>query len=120
MAQRKLANTLKGLAWLFLAAAVLPTFSTVDGPAGEVTNLTVGLPWSPWLVYRESWSPPTSMQATAPTFGYETSIHPVCWSAAVFVLGLLLLAASRLVRASIETKIHSSVAPLGRSRTVGA
>ncbi|HET6883598.1 MAG TPA: hypothetical protein VFI31_25825 [Pirellulales bacterium] len=119
MSRRKVANVLKGVAWLLLAAAVLPTFSTVEGPSGEVTNLTVGLPWSPWLVYRESWSAPTSLEAPAPTFGYETHVEPKCWSAGVFVLGTVLVIASRLVKASGEG--ICTVGPsFRRSRAAGA
>lgn len=98
MAQRKLANLIKGLAWLLLAAALLPTFSSGHTPAGEVTVLTLGLPWSPWLVYRESWSGAKSAEAGAAGFGYRASVQPRCWSVACLGAGLALSALSRPLR----------------------
>lgn len=102
MARRKAANLIKGLAWLFMAAAVLPTFATSNAPTGEVTVLTLGLPWSPWLVYRESWTASTSVESGAPVFGYQAAMQPRCWSAACLGAGLALAALSRWLRAEVR------------------
>jgi hypothetical protein len=100
MLRRKAANLVKGCAWLFLAAAVMPTFSTRGETAGDVTELAVGLPWSPWLTYRESWSPADSVRAAAPVFRYETRIEPRSGSTAMACIGFVLLAASSLLRSA--------------------
>lgn len=120
MARRKAANLLKGAAWLLLAAAVLPTFSTSDGPAEEATELTVGLPWSPWLVYRESWSSPSPLQAAAPVFSYATTIEPRCWSTALLLAGAALVVISRILKASGTTAPHATSIPLTRSSALGS
>jgi hypothetical protein len=117
MARRKAANLLKGAAWLLLAAAVLPTFSTSEGPAEEVTELTVGLPWSPWLVYRESWSSPSPSQA--PVFSYATAIEPRCWSTALLLAGAALIVISRIMKASGKTAPSPMSVPRTRSRALG-
>ena len=119
MARRKAANLLKVAAWLLLAAAVLPTFSTSEGPSEEVTELTVGLPWSPWLVYRESWSSPSPPEGQAPVFSYATAIEPRCWSTALLLSGAALVGISRIMKASGKTARHTSV-PLTRSSALGS
>jgi hypothetical protein len=96
MSRQRTANLVKGFAWLSLAAAAMPTFATLDGPAGAATRLTVGLPWSPWLVYHESWVKPET--ADAPALSYETTIEPHSDSMAALVVGIALLLISRLLR----------------------
>ena len=97
MSRQRTANLVKGFAWLSLAAAAMPMFATLDGPSGAATRLTVGLPWSPWLVYRESWLKPETAQA--PTLSFETSVEPRSDSMAALVVGVTLLLASRLLKA---------------------
>ena len=121
MPRQKAANLVKGCAWLFLAAAALPTFSTGGEGSGEVTELAVGLPWSPWLIYRESWLPSESTQAAAPTFGYETHIEPRSWSAATMLVGFMLLVASRVLKASgRKHEQRPSPAAFGPTSALGA
>lgn len=117
MVRRKAANLLKGVAWLLLAAAVLPTFATSETPAGEVTELTVGLPWSPWLVYRESWSRPSSLE-TAPTLRYATSLEPRCWSTALFMTGTALVIVSRII--NLPSKTRPAAVPIARPGALSA
>jgi hypothetical protein len=116
MPRRKAANLVKGCAWLFLAAAVLPTFSTSGEAAGEVTVLTVGLPWSPWLIYRESWLP-TSAQAEGPTFGHATAFNPRSGSTIAFLIGMAMLATSRVMKITGQKKGPSRTMPAGYGST---
>ncbi|HVX10058.1 MAG TPA: hypothetical protein VHC22_02545 [Pirellulales bacterium] len=116
MPRRKAANMVKGCAWLFLAAAVLPTFSTSGEATGEVTELTVGLPWSPWLNYRESWLP-ASVQTEGPAFGHATTFNPRSGSTIAFLIGMALLATSRLMKISGEKKGASRPLPAGYGST---
>ncbi|HEV3344996.1 MAG TPA: hypothetical protein VG125_31760 [Pirellulales bacterium] len=96
MSRQRTANLVKGFAWLSLAAAAMPSFATLDGPAGATTKLTVGLPWSPWLVYRESWVNPET--AAAPALSCETTVEPRSESIVALVAGIALLLISRLLR----------------------
>ncbi|HQU46193.1 MAG TPA: hypothetical protein PK867_25490 [Pirellulales bacterium] len=93
MRRRRTDGLIKGFAWIFLAAGVLPSFSTSEQGFQNVTTLSIGVPWSPWLVYRESWSRPTI--AAAPVLEYQTVVEPRCWSSAAVVVGIALLFASR-------------------------
>lgn len=97
MSRQRTANLVKGFAWLSLAAAAMPTFGTLEGPSGAATRLTVGLPWSPWLVYRESWVKPETAQA--PALSCETEVQPGSDSMVALVVGVTLLLVSRLLRA---------------------
>lgn len=120
MAQRKLANLIKGLAWLLMAAALLPTFSSGHTPAGEVTVLTLGLPWSPWLVYRESWSGAKPGEAGIAGFGYQASVQPRCWSVACLGAGLALAALSRPLRPTPRLAMSPLRVTSGRPTIYGA
>lgn len=120
MGRRKAANLIKGLAWLLMAAAVLPTFSTSNVPTGEVTVLTIGLPWSPWLVYRESWTASTSVEAGAAVFDYQAAVQPRCWSAACLLAGTALLAISRWLRAGQKPESRLEAVTLGKPTVLGA
>ncbi|HVA49424.1 MAG TPA: hypothetical protein VNH11_23865 [Pirellulales bacterium] len=93
MRQRRTDGLIKGFAWIFLAAGVLPSFSTSEQVFQDVTTLSIGVPWSPWLVYRESWSRPAI--AAAPVVQYQTVVEPKSWSSAAVVVGIALLFASR-------------------------
>jgi hypothetical protein len=98
MSRQRTANLVKGFAWLSLAAAAMPTFATLDGPSGAATRLTVGLPWSPWLVYRESWMKPETATAVTPALSCETAVEPRSDSMVALVAGFALLFISRLLR----------------------
>ena len=106
MTRRKSGNLVKGFAWLSLAAAALPSFSTTEGPSAEATTLSVGLPWSPWLVYRESWTRPESTMAALPTLYYETALEPRSGSIVAMFTGVGLLLVSRVLKGR-----HASAAP---------
>lgn len=120
MAKRKAANLIKGLAWLLMAAAVLPTFSTSNAPTGEVTMLTLGLPWSPWLVYRESWTTSTAVEAGAAVFGYQAAVQPRCWSVACLCAGFAMAAISRCLRADQRAKSPPATVTLRKPTVFGA
>ncbi|HWB07778.1 MAG TPA: hypothetical protein VG826_00940 [Pirellulales bacterium] len=109
MSRQRTANLVKGFAWLSLAAAAMPTFAVLDEPSGT-TLLTVGLPWSPWLVYRESWVKPEA--AESPALSCETTFEPRSDSMVALLAGLALLFAARLIR------LHGS--PTRGSRTQGS
>ena len=106
---------MKGFAWLFLAAGVLPTFTTEELPVQEVTTLSIGVPWSPWLVYRESWT--RQAIAAAPVIDHQTTIEPRSWSSAAAVIGAALLLVSRIV-VPRETRTVAASAALDRRTTV--
>lgn len=95
MGRRRTGGLMKGFAWLFLAAGVLPSFSTEEQPLEEVTTLSIGVPWSPWLVYRETWSRQTI--AAAPVLANQITVEPRCWSSAAALIGAALLFGSRIV-----------------------
>lgn len=95
MERRRTGGLMKGFAWLFLAAGVLPTFFTEEQPLAEVTTLSIGVPWSPWLVYRESWS--RQAIAAAPALDHQTVIEPRSWSSAAALIGTVILLASRFI-----------------------
>jgi hypothetical protein len=98
MTRQRLGNLLKGFAWLSLAAAALPALSTADEPSGPSTRLTVGLPWSPWLVYRESWVQPQSVSGTTPALSCETTIEPRSDSTFALLAGGTLLLLSWMLK----------------------
>ena len=112
MLRQRTANLIKGFAWLSLAAAAMPTFATLEGPSGAATRLTVGLPWSPWLVYRESWVKPETAQA--PALNCETALEPRSDSMAALVVGVTLLLVSRLLKA-YGSRMPGSALPLRTS-----
>jgi hypothetical protein len=96
MSRQRTANLVKGFAWLSLAAAAMPTFATLDGSSGPSTRLTVGLPWSPWLVYHESWVKPEAAESAE--LRCETTLQPRSDSMLALAAGLALLFAARLLR----------------------
>ena len=96
MSRQRTANLVKGFAWLSLAAAAMPTFATLEAPEGAATTVTVGLPWSPWLVYRESWVQPET--ATVVALSCETTVEPRSNSMVALLAGVTLLLISRLLR----------------------
>lgn len=102
---------------MFLAAAALPSFSTIEEPSGEATRLSVGLPWSPWLVYRERWSRPEAA-AAIPTLDYETAIEPQSGSTATMLSGVALLFISRFLKASDKAQLRPAKAAAGRTTSV--
>lgn len=100
MMRQRIGNVVKGIAWLSLAAAALPTLTTSEGPSGSATRLSVGLPWSPWLVYRESWIQPATADAETPVLSCETTIEPRSDSTVALVTGGALLLIARLIKSS--------------------
>lgn len=120
MARQKAANLIKGLAWLLMAAAVLPTFATSKTATGDVTVLTLGLPWSPWLVYRESRTAPTSVEAGAAAFGYQTAVQARSWSIACLCTGIALAAISRGLRAGQGRKVSPTSVTFRKPTVFGA
>jgi hypothetical protein len=98
MTRQRTANLVKGFAWLSLAAAALPAVDISDDLSGPGNRLTVGLPWSPWLVYRERWVGPAATAET-PTLSFETTIEPRSDSTIALLIGVTLLLISRLMRA---------------------
>jgi hypothetical protein len=115
MPRQKAANLVKGCAWLFLAAAVLPTFTTGGEGSREATELTVGLPWSPWLIYRESWLP-ASTDVAGPAFGHETTLEPRSGSTVALLIGVALLGTSRLLKTAGKKRPTRTV-PAGYGQT---
>lgn len=98
MTRQQIGNVVKGIAWLSLAAAALPTLTTSEDPSGSATRLSVGLPWSPWLVYRESWVKPATAGAETPALRWETTIELHSDSTVALAIGAVLLVISRLVK----------------------
>jgi hypothetical protein len=118
MNRRRVGNVIKGLAWLFLAAAALPSFSTSSEPSGDVTRLAVGLPWSPWLVYQESWSRPQSSLTGMPSLTYETALEPRSGSAAAMLISIALFVVSRFFSKPVKNAARPAAAPTRRPTSV--
>jgi hypothetical protein len=118
MTRQRLGNLLKGFAWLSLAAAALPALTTADEPSVPATRLTVGLPWSPWLVYRESWVQPQSASGTTPALSCETTIESRSDSTFVLLAGGTLLLLSWLLKAPRSRRSDFNVQPSAFNRSV--